>query len=160
MTDTPETSRADRPNRYPLPPLIFVASLALGYGLNAMAPVALPLPGLLKAAGALALGAGLALVLWASSTLSRSGTAILPHHAATRLVTSGPFAWSRNPIYFGELLLITGLGGVEGAFAYLVAAVVFVVAMTQFAIIREEAHLAARFAGEWQAYAARVRRWV
>jgi len=32
--------------------------------------------------------------------------------------------------------------------------------MTQFAIIREEAHLAARFAGEWQAYAARVRRWV
>lgn len=160
MMETPGTSRADRPNRYPLPPLIFVASLALGYGLNALAPVALPLPGLFKAAGALALGAGLALILWASSTLSRAGTAILPHHAASRLVTAGPFAWSRNPIYFGELLLITGLGGVEGALAYLVAAVVFVLAMTHFAIVREEAHLAARFGADWQAYAARVRRWI
>jgi protein-S-isoprenylcysteine O-methyltransferase Ste14 len=160
MMDAPETSRADRPNRYPLPPLIFVASLALGYGLNVLAPVALPLPGLAKLVGALALGGGLALVLWASSTLSRAGTAILPHHAASRLVTTGPFAWSRNPIYLGECLLIAGLGGVEGAFAYWVAAAVFVLAMTHFAIVREEAHLGARFGSEWQAYAARVRRWI
>lgn len=160
MTDTPETSRMDRPNRYPLPPLIFVASLALGYGLNALAPVSLPLPGLTKAIGALSLGAGLALILWASSTLSRAGTAILPHHAASRLVTTGPFGWSRNPIYFGELLLIAGFGGVEGAFAYWVAAAIFVLAMTHFAIVREEAHLGARFGAEWQAYAARVRRWI
>ncbi|MDP3546549.1 MAG: isoprenylcysteine carboxylmethyltransferase family protein [Phreatobacter sp.] len=160
MTETPETSRADRPNRYPLPPLIFVASLALGYGLNALAPVALPLPGLAKLVGALGLGAGLALILCASSTLSRAGTAILPHHAATRLVTAGPFAWSRNPIYLGELLLIAGLGGVEGSLAYWIAGVVFVLAMTHFAIVREEAHLAARFGEQWQTYAARVRRWV
>lgn len=160
MTGTPDSPYAERPNRFPLPPLIFLASLALGYGLNALAPVALPLATLAKALGALALGAGLGLILWASSTLSRAGTAILPHHAARRLVTAGPFAWSRNPIYLGEALIIAGFGGVEGALGYLVAAAVFVMAMTHFAVVREEAHLAARFGAEWDAYAARVRRWV
>ncbi len=159
MTGKTDSPYAERPNRFPLPPLIFLASLALGYGLHALAPVSLPLAPLFKAAGALALGTGLALILWASSTLSRAGTAILPHHAARRLVTTGPFAWSRNPIYLGEALIISGFGGVEGALGYLVAAVVFVAAMTQFAITREEAHLAARFGPEWEAYAARVRRW-
>ncbi|MBY0364028.1 MAG: isoprenylcysteine carboxylmethyltransferase family protein [Phreatobacter sp.] len=160
MTGTPDNPYADRPNRFPLPPLIFAGALALGYGLNWLAPVALPLAIVFKAAGALALGAGLALILWASSTLSRAGTAILPHHAARRLVTAGPFAWSRNPIYLGEALIIGGFGGVEGALGYLVAAAVFVMAMTHFAVVREEAHLAARFGADWQAYAARVRRWV
>jgi protein-S-isoprenylcysteine O-methyltransferase Ste14 len=160
MTDAPDTPYADRPNRFPLPPLIFVGALALGYGLNWLAPVALPLAIVFKAAGALALGAGLALILWASSTLSRAGTAILPHHAARRLVTAGPFAWSRNPIYLGEALIIGGFGGVEGALGYLVAAAVFMMAMTHFAVVREEAHLAARFGPEWEAYAAKVRRWL
>lgn len=159
MTDAPESPYAERPNRFPLPPLIFLGSLALGYGLHALAPLALPLPILFKAAGALALGAGLALILWASSTLSRAGTAILPHHAARRLVTAGPFAWSRNPIYLGEALIIAGFGGVEGALGYLVAAAVFVLAMTQFAVVREEAHLAVRFGQQWEDYAGRVRRW-
>lgn len=160
MSEGPGTSRAERPNRYPLPPLVFVASLALGYGLDTLGRVALPAPGVARFAGALMLGAGLALVLWASSTLARARTAILPHHAATRLVTTGPFAWSRNPIYLGELMLIAGLGGIEASLAYLLAAAVFVLAMTHFAIVREEQHLAARFGETWQAYAARVRRWL
>lgn len=160
MTGRPDTPYADRPNRFPLPPLIFVGALALGYGLHALAPVALPLAMAFKVAGALALGAGLALILWSSSTLARAGTAVLPHHAATRLVKTGPFGWSRNPIYLGEALIIAGFGGVEGALGYFVAACVFVLAMTHFAVVREEAHLAARFGEDWQAYAARVRRWV
>lgn len=159
MNDNPGPSRAERPNRYPLPPLIFVASLALGYGLDALAPVALPAPALARLVGALLLGAGLALVLWASSTLARARTAILPHHPATRLVTTGPFAWSRNPIYLGEVMLIAGLGGIQASLAYLVAAVVLILAMTHFAIVREEQHLAARFGADWQAYASRVGRW-
>jgi protein-S-isoprenylcysteine O-methyltransferase Ste14 len=159
MSDTPETSRADRPNRYPLPPLILIGSLALGFGLHAIAPIGLPAPGMAKVIGALALGAGIVLVMSASMTLSRSGTAVLPHHPATRLVTSGPFAWSRNPIYLGEALIVAGFGGVENALAYIVAAAIFVAAVTLFAVTREEAHLAARFGDEWQAYARRVRRW-
>lgn len=150
---------AERPNRQPLPPLIFFGCVALGYGLNLVLP-GLPPSQVLKAAGALALGAGLALVMWASLTLARARTAILPHHAARHLVTSGPFALSRNPIYLGEALILSGLAGIESSAGYAAAAALFVILVTRLAIVREEAHLAARFGAAWEAYAGRVRRWL
>lgn len=150
---------AERPNRQPLPPLIFFGCVALGYGLNQVLP-ALPASQVLKAAGALALGAGLMLVMWASLTLARAQTAILPHHPASRLVATGPFAFSRNPIYLGEALILSGLAGIEASAGYAAAAALFVMLVTRFAIVREEAHLAARFGKAWEAYAGRVRRWL
>lgn len=160
MSISGEDRYAERPNRFPLPPIILIGSLALGYGLHTVSPIGLPAPGIAKVIGALALAAGVVLVMSASMTLSRSGTAVLPHHPATRLVTSGPFAWSRNPIYLGEVLIVAGFGGVENALAYVVAAAILVAALSHFAVKREEAHLAARFGEAWQAYSARVRRWL
>lgn len=150
---------AERPNRRPLPPLIFFGCLAAGYGLNLALP-GLPASQVLKAAGALALGAGLALVMWASLTLARAQTAVLPHHPARRLVTKGPFGLSRNPIYLGEALILAGLAGIESSAGYAAAAALFVMLVTRFAVEREEAHLAARFGAAWEAYSGRVRRWL
>ena len=79
---------------------------------------------------------------------------------ATALITDGPFAKSRNPIYTGNTLLVTGAGLLFGLM-WLVAAGLIAAFVTQkLAIEREERHLEGRFGVAWKAYAARTPRWL
>lgn len=116
-------------------------------------PLVLPL-------GAALVAAGLALDGAAVVTMARAKTNILPHRGADRLVTGGPFVLSRNPIYLGNTTLLIGAAFVLGNGWFFVAAALGAFATQELAIRREEAHLAARFGADWQAYAARVPRWL
>lgn len=150
---------ADRPNRVPWPPILFAAAALAAW----LASLALPLPWprapALAALGWAMIVAGLALDAWAMSVMTRQRANILPHRAATALVTTGPFAWSRNPIYLGNTTVLAGCALAFRSPLFLVAAALAAAAVTRLAIRREEAHLAARFGAGWAAYAARTRRW-
>ncbi|MFT3953061.1 MAG: isoprenylcysteine carboxylmethyltransferase family protein [Piscinibacter sp.] len=160
-TPAPQRPFLDRPNRLPLPPIIFVACLLGAYGLDQLMPLpALLPPTWMRLKGALMIGAGLALVSASAAALARGRTTILPHRGATRLVTEGPFSLSRNPIYLANALIMAGFGGLSGSHWYDVAAITCLVLDDRLAVRREEAHLAARFGEDWRAYAARVRRWI
>jgi protein-S-isoprenylcysteine O-methyltransferase Ste14 len=151
----------DRPNRLPLPPIIFVACLLGAWGLTELQPLPVLLPpAWMKLKGALMVGAGLALVSASAAALARGRTTILPHRATTQLVTGGPFAFSRNPIYLANALLMAGFGGLSASHWYDIAAILCLVLDDRLAVRREEAHLASRFGEDWRAYAARVRRWL
>jgi protein-S-isoprenylcysteine O-methyltransferase Ste14 len=90
----------------------------------------------------------------------RAKANILPHRAATALVTHGPFAFSRNPIYLGNTILLLG-AGLAFAMAWFVPIALLAAALTaHFAIAREEAHLNARFGRDWRNYALQVNRWL
>jgi len=104
--------------------------------------------------------AGLGLDVWAMAALHRARTNILPHRAAGRLVTDGPYAFTRNPIYLGNTIVLLGLGLMLENPWLLAAAPVAAVATDHLAARREEAHLAAKFGAEFAAYAARVPRWL
>ncbi|MEP9351595.1 isoprenylcysteine carboxylmethyltransferase family protein [Xanthobacter sp. KR7-225] len=154
---------AERPNRIPWPPLLYGAALALGFGLGWLAPLGWPREpagGALRIAGGTLAAMGLALDLWSVVALHRARTNILPHRAADRLVTGGPYALSRNPIYLGNTLLVLGLGLALANGWLMVAAFTAAVATDRLAARREEAHLAARFGAEFAAYRARVPRWI
>jgi protein-S-isoprenylcysteine O-methyltransferase Ste14 len=75
-------------------------------------------------------------------------------------VTSGPFALSRNPIYLGNTLLITGAALLFASPWLLAAACVAAALVRVLAIRREEAHLAAQFGSVWTDYTQRTRRWL
>ncbi len=149
------------PNRIPWPPILYGAGVAAGLALGAL----LPGPGWLHGGAFAALGwalilAGLGLDVAAMAAMTRQRANIMPHRAATALVTTGPFAWSRNPIYLGNTI---ALSGAAFAFAnpwFLAAALVAAAAVTHLAIRREEAHLAQLFGPDWRAYSARTRRWL
>lgn len=148
------------PNRIPWPPILFGVAAIAAVGLG----VVLPGPEWLRAPIWAALGwavllAGLALDIAAMVTMSRQRANILPHRAATALVTNGPFAWSRNPIYLGNTLAMTGAALAFANPWFLPAALVAALAVTQLAIRREEAHLAARFGAAWDAYSRQTARW-
>lgn len=157
MSDTSD----DRPNRLPVPPIIYVGCLLGAWLLAEYAPIPVGLPReLLRIKGAVMIGLGLMLMVWSSSTLSRARTTILPNRASTALVTTGPFGFSRNPIYIGNTLVLAGFGGIAGSPWYWLAAVIALLLVDRLAVRPEERHLAARFPAEWAAYAARVRRWL
>lgn len=150
-----------RPNRIPWPPLVFVAALVAAVLLGRFWPgpdfldSALP-----RALGAVLLAGGLTLDLATMLVMTRHKANILPHRAATALVTSGPFALTRNPIYLGNTIALTGAGLAFANPWFVPAALAAATAVTRLGIVREEAHLAARFGAEWQAYARRTPRWL
>ncbi|MFG1351801.1 methyltransferase family protein [Xanthobacter autotrophicus] len=160
---TPPDSCAARPNRLPWPPMIYGGALVAALALGALAPTFWPafLAGPeVRGGGAVVAGLGLGLDLWAVVTLHRARTTILPHRAADRLVTSGPFALSRNPIYLGNTLVLLGLGLAVFNPWLMAAALLAALATDRLAARREERHLAAKFGAAFEAYAARVPRWI
>lgn len=154
------TSAADRPSAVPWPPILLVAVIASAVFLGNVYP--LPWPGV-DDLGARLIGlslgaAGLALIIWAALTLRRHATTILPHQAADKLVTEGPFAWRRNPIYLGDALLMLGAAEVTKNIWFAALVPVFMILVTWLAILPEERHLAARFGQAWEDYKERTRR--
>ncbi|MFG1416448.1 isoprenylcysteine carboxylmethyltransferase family protein [Xanthobacter sp. V0B-10] len=157
------SSLARRPNSLPWPPMIYGAALIAGLGLGWLLPLGWPaaLSGLpMRTGGAGVALLGLGLDLWAVATLHRAHTNILPHRGADHLVTHGPFALTRNPIYLGNTLLVLGLGLALLNAWLAAAALAAALATDHLAARREEWHLAARFGPAFTAYAARVPRWI
>lgn len=165
MTDTRPDTPADTdgipaPNRIPWPPILFGVAALGAIGLGAV----LPGPASLNATPWTVLGwavllTALALDIAAMATMARQRANILPHRAATALVTSFPFNLSRNPIYLGNTIPMIGAAFAFANPWFLPAAMLAAFAVTHLAIRREEAHLAALFGAEWDAYARRTARW-
>lgn len=154
--------RADTPNVIVLPPLIFLGSLALAALLEAILPLPLlPLaPALGYGWGALLVLGGLILLLLGARRFRAAGTNIPPTLPATALVVTGPYRWTRNPLYLAMILVYLGLGVVALSLWTLLLAVPLVLLLTYGVIIREEAYLERKFGGDYRAYRARVRRWI
>ena len=151
------------PNTIPWPPLLYGGGAILALLLHRAAPLPAWWIGAhsptVRLLGDFMIIAGLALDIWAMFTMWRRKTNILPHRAATHLVTHGPFALSRNPIYLGNTYLLVGAGLAFGITWFLPIALIAAVLTANLAIAREEAHLNARFGAEWRDYALTVRRW-
>lgn len=150
----------NRPNAVPWPPLLYGGAILIALVLGRILPLPLSAAPAIVIAGWLLVGLGLGLDVWAMRTMARAQTTILPHRAADRLVTSGPFGVSRNPIYLGNTIWSTALGLALSNGWFLILGPAAALAVERLAIRREEAHLAAKFGAEWQAYAARVPRWL
>lgn len=76
-----------------------------------------------------------------------------------RLVTSGPFQWSRNPIYVAFLVPLAAFAWFSPA-AAAAGIAIYLIAMTYLVIAREEAVLEREFSSEFRAYRARTPRWL
>lgn len=118
-----------------------------------------PAKGVVVAIGFGLIGLGLGLFVFAARAFRTAGTTILPHETPSRLMTTGVYGWSRNPIYLADAILLTGI-----IFLCDIASLVLVPAFAAVLYLRfirgEEARCAAAFGAEWQAYAARVSRWL
>ena len=76
-----------------------------------------------------------------------------------RLVTSGPFAWCRNPMYLGHIIFLLGL--TLSLRSELAAAITLATAAWfHFRVARDEKRLRERFGQPYVDYSGRVKRWI
>jgi protein-S-isoprenylcysteine O-methyltransferase Ste14 len=138
-----------------IPPLWLALALAFSWGLGGIWSVAG-----LGLAGMALIGAGLGLMGVAVATMVLARTTFVPRRAPAVLVTGGVFGFSRNPIYLGDALILTGAILYWGALLALPLVPAFMVLITRRYILDEEARLRARFGPEFAAWATRVPRWI
>lgn len=153
---------AEGPNIHFPPPLVFVAGLALGVALDRLFDLpSLGLEHVLRdGVGGLFLLGGLLVDIAGAGLFLRRRTAIIPFKPASCLVTSGIYAWTRNPMYLGMALIYAGMALILNSLAALVALPVVLVIIGTQIIAREEAYLERAFGSSYIAYKCRVRRWI
>jgi protein-S-isoprenylcysteine O-methyltransferase Ste14 len=114
-----------------------------------------------------ALGAGIplvavgsAIVAWAFRTMLAHGQTPDARHPKTKVVTAGPFRFSRNPMYLGFEIAASGAGLVMNSVPVLVSVAASVVLTQVLVVHQEERYLASKFPDDYAAYRRRVRRWL
>jgi len=151
------------PPSLPWPPILMASTVGLGLALGKIAGERFNAAfdnAALHVFGVVIVLLALTLDLWCARVLAQRETTILPHRAATSLVTEGPYAYSRNPIYIAHLAMILGIGFSLAAPA-IVALVPFLAAgLQKLSIKPEERHLQDKFGDDYRAYLARTPRWL
>jgi protein-S-isoprenylcysteine O-methyltransferase Ste14 len=143
------------------PPLLYLATLLIGFLLQWLFPISVLPPGLVPlAAGVVVLALGILLMFSAVRTMRRAGTSPMPTQPTTAIVTTGPFRYTRNPIYLGFTLICLGIAIAANNVWVLPPLLVVLVFMTRAVIPREEHYLSQKFGSAYPDYAARVRRWL
>ncbi|MDX1805187.1 MAG: isoprenylcysteine carboxylmethyltransferase family protein [Alcanivorax sp.] len=142
------------------PPALYLGGLLMGYGLDqALNPPPIAFPGQPWLA-LLLLIFGVLLVVTAVWQLRHGHTTIMPHRAASTLITKGAFALSRNPIYLGFTLLYLALVLQQASLGMLAMLFPVLWVIHGHVIAAEESFHAQQFGSQWQDYCARVRRWL
>ena len=154
------SATADRPGVLVLPPIVYFGSLVLGTVLEFVRPMDLPVPVAVRWVAALVAVAGFVLGLRARGAFERAGTKVDPRQPATTLVASGPFRFSRNPMYVSMTVCYLGIAIATRVAWFLVLLVPMLVVMHWGVVLREERYLSGKFGAPYDEYRRRVRRYV
>ncbi len=140
------------------PPVWTAASVALAWAASHLMPWAV-LGTLGQVAGAILALAGLGLMAAAVLEMQKARTTVIPRRQPSALVTSGIFAYSRNPIYLGDLMVVAGaMLWLQVPWALPMIGVLAFILRSRF-IEGEETRLTETFGAEFALWAARTGRW-
>ena len=142
------------------PPLIYLAGLVIGLVASALAPRAIVPESLRYAVGIPLIAAAVVLMIWGVGTMRRAGTPVRPTAPTAALVTTGPFRFSRNPLYASLTMLYAGIALAAQSLWALLLLVVVLAVMRRGVIDREERYLEGKFGQDYLQYKMHVRRWI
>ena len=149
-----------RPATLVPPPAVYAVGLVLSWWLDRQWPLAMPYLASVRWLGWGLLVVSGCLMIWSAFTIWRHRTTVNPYRGASTLVQSGPYAFSRNPIYLADAILYAGIWLLmQSGWPLLLAPLVW--AIMRFGVIRhEEAHLQAKFGSSYTDYCRRTARWL
>ena len=125
-----------------------------------LVPLAKLITGLWRLSGIIPMILGLVLANSGSREFRRAGTGFQLKTGGSSLVTSGPFRYSRNPIYLGMLIWLVGLAVLLGSLVAFLVPLLFFVLTNLLLIPREERKMQETFGEQFVSYRQHVRRWL
>lgn len=142
------------------PPLVALAAILIGELLTWILPVAIIPEGLRFPLGLLFVVGGIALFLYCATRFKKAGTGIPPWTTTTKIITSGVYQYSRNPIYVAFGMVVLGIAFAVNSLWMALMLVPFVIIINKTAIEKEEKYLEEKFKEEYLTYKQKVRRWL
>jgi protein-S-isoprenylcysteine O-methyltransferase Ste14 len=158
-TDNPKAMKTGPNPGLLRPPIVFLCAILLGIALNRAWPLHLLSPSV-RLLGPLVTACAVVLFLLSYREFRRTGTSVQGSKRSTVIVRTGPYRFSRNPIYLAFILFVLGLS-VWLNNAWLLVTLVPAVGLIAMVVIpREERFLERNFKDQYSSYKARVRRWL
>jgi protein-S-isoprenylcysteine O-methyltransferase Ste14 len=156
------TPTTDSPGVIAPPPMLVAGAGTIGLALHYLIiPISFGFgAGVRFGIGGLLIAAWLWLSFSVIRQFGKAGTHVEPWMPSTRLVTSGVYAYTRNPMYLGMALCHIGVSLMFDSVTVMLFLVPLVVVMRYGVIGREERYLTAKFPVEYPEYQRRVRRWI
>ena len=151
-----------KPIKFPWTPVVYLMAVLVALFVDRIRPLEIE-PGWtlpLQALGVAIAALGVWLVGWGYGKLFRYRTALLSISPTTHLVTSGPYRFTRNPVYLGYTLAMLGGGLLLANFWMAIIAALTAIITHAWIIRSEERHLLARFGFEFEIYCRRTRAWI
>lgn len=150
---------ADHPRILIKPPFLLLGFLIVGVGFYMLWPIGWGFRPLGFLTGAIIAATGIWLMARAMSEFKKFNTPVETNRSAATIVMSGPYEWSRNPIYIAGLLIFLGVGFALGNVWLLSFFVILFIVFNVFVIDREEEYLLEKFGEDYHEYKKLVRRW-
>jgi len=141
------------------PPIVFLVFMLLAYGFHYLRPMVIgDIPNLLTI-GAFVTILGFVIIFIATHSFKLAQTNIEPWKPTVRIISSGIFAYSRNPIYVAFCIITLGIGLILNSFWVTFSLIPSIVVIFFIAIKKEELYLESKFGQEYLSYKENVRRW-
>jgi protein-S-isoprenylcysteine O-methyltransferase Ste14 len=142
------------------PPLFFLFSILIGVGLHRIEPLPVIPQNLATAIGVVLAVVALSIACLGFRELRRHRTTIRPNAPSSTVVRTGPYRFSRNPLYLSLATLELGIGLATDNLWIVLMLLPTCLLLTRQVIAREEAYLDRAFGDEYRRYKASVRRWL
>jgi|SRR6516162_3702694 protein-S-isoprenylcysteine O-methyltransferase Ste14 len=148
------------PRRFPFPPLIPIIALLISSWMGRLWPIHASWPEWTRWVGWALFTIPHGLAIWAHITFRRHQTTVNPRGQVSQMISSGPFAYTRNPMYLSLIPLYIG-GALAFRLFWAFILLIPVLILLNFGVIRpEERYLATRFGPMYRDYKSRVPRWI
>ncbi len=142
------------------PPLVFLIMMLAAYAIHRVWPAGTGTSSEIRYVGVVIAISGIYMIVWVSRTFRRAKTNIQPWKPTTKVISTGFYAYSRNPVYVGFCFVPVGIGVFLNNFWILVSFIPSAIIVYFIAICKEEAYLEEKFGEAYKDYKSKVRRWL
>lgn len=142
------------------PPHYLLLSILSIVGIDSLLQVPFVSNAIALVGGLLFLFSGIVIAVSAARLFSKAKTGIVPFSESTKLVVSGAYRFTRNPMYLGMFFCLIGVTLLVNNMLGLLVLLLFFFIIRQKFVLKEEVQMQETFGDDYAQFKARIRRWI